>query len=84
MQSRSLPPPSVGELPEGDFLDSARLQAATIQEEEDSLDDEVFFDNKSHGTSALDLRGGQSAGDVASAGVTLPLILPGAGLTAMV
>ncbi|XP_067939375.1 inactive rhomboid protein 1-like [Watersipora subatra] len=74
VQSRSLPPPSFGDLPEGDYLETARLKADTIVEE-DSLDDEVFFDNKSHATSALDLRAG---GLVASAGLSsaAPLVIP--------
>ena len=43
-QSRSLPPPSVGELPEGDYIHDARAAAAEpILEEEDSLDDEVII-----------------------------------------
>lgn len=66
---------------EGESLEPARFPTETILEE-DSLDDEVFFDNKSHGTSALDLRAGapiMGGGDmVASAGFspTTPLIIP--------
>lgn len=45
----------MGELADGEVLGT--YVADTIVEEEDSLDDEVFFDNKSHATSALDLRG---------------------------
>lgn len=67
VQSRSLPPASIPDLPEAVEID-------TIQEE-DSLDDEVFFDNKSHGTSALDLRVNVNlaGGDLVAAGA-LPRI----------
>lgn len=76
-QSRSLPPQSVGDFPDADFADMVRTQHEPILEE-DSLDDEVFFDNKSHGTSALDLRVPGDSDMVASAGLSpaSPLIVP--------
>lgn len=58
-QSRSIPPLSTSEIPESDHLlapSGVPITSDIIEEEHDSMDDEVFFDNEMHATSALDLR----------------------------